>query len=139
MTTIERIYQAIFFEIIALIIVVPTTVMVAGYAATDMLVVGAGLSFFAVLWNYIYNILFDKVAGLNRVKRHWGVRSIHAVGFELGMIVITLPALAWYLAITWREAIFLELGFLVFILIYTFIFNWLYDTYQPYKKWCCKN
>ncbi|WP_082354177.1 chlorhexidine efflux transporter [Marinagarivorans algicola] len=55
------------------------------------------------------------------------------------MIVITLPALAWYLAITWREAIFLELGFLVFILIYTFIFNWLYDTYQPYKKWCCKN
>ena len=49
------------------------------------------------------------------------------------MVIVTLPTVAWYLNITWLSAILLEAGFLIFILIYTFVFNWLYDTYQPYK------
>ena len=62
-------------------------------------------------------------------------RIIHSCGFEFGMVAITLPVIAWYLNISWFEAIILEAGFLTFILVYTFIFNWLYDRYQPYKKW----
>jgi uncharacterized membrane protein len=63
------------------------------------------------------------------------MRITHAIAFEFGMILITLPTLAWYLNITWLEAAMLEAGFLVFILLYTFVFNWLYDRYQPYKRW----
>lgn len=135
MNTIERVYQAIIFEVIALAIVIPTTVFIAGYETDKMAIAGIALSLFAMLWNYVYNIVFDKIAGYDRVKRGLAIRIIHAIAFELGMIVITLPALAWYLNITWLEATMLEAGFLVFILIYTFIFNWLYDRYQPYKRW----
>ena len=135
MNTIERIYQAILFEVLALMIVVPTTVLIAGYETDKMAIAGIALSIFAMFWNYIYNIVFDKLAGYNRVERGLTIRIIHAIAFEFGMILITLPVLAWYLNITWLEATFLEAGFLIFILIYTFIFNWLYDRYKPYKRW----
>jgi len=135
MNAIERICQAILFEVIALTIVIPTTVFIAGYETDKMTIAGIALSIFAMLWNYVYNIFFDKLAGYDRVKRGLAIRITHAIAFELGMIVITLPTLAWYLNITWLEATLLEAGFLVFILVYTFIFNWLYDRYQPYKRW----
>ncbi|UUO24281.1 PACE efflux transporter [Colwellia sp. M166] len=135
MNTAERIFQAIFFEVSMLAIVVPISVLLAGFAAEKMVIVGIALSMIAMLWNYIYNIVFDKLAGDNRIERSLVVRIIHSCGFEFGMVAITLPVIAWYLNISWFEAIILEAGFLTFILVYTFIFNWLYDRYQPYKKW----
>jgi len=138
MNTLERIFQALIFEMIALFIIVPASVYFGGFATGKMAIVGIGLSIFAMLWNYIYNIVFDKIAGHNRKDRSLLTRVTHACGFELGMVVITLPMLAWYLNITWLAAAALEAGFLVFILIYTYIFNVLYDKHQPYKKWVNK-
>jgi len=135
MNTLERIFQAVMFEIIALAIVIPSTVLFAGFEAGKMSIVGIGLSLFAMCWNYIYNIIFDKLAGHNRLERTLITRITHACGFELGMVVITLPVIAWYLNVSWFTAIMLEASFLVFILIYTYVFNVLYDKYQPYKKW----
>ncbi|MGO2127716.1 MAG: PACE efflux transporter [Pseudoalteromonas prydzensis] len=135
MNTIERFFQAILFELTTLAIVIPMTVLIAGYETGKMAMVGISLSMFAMLWNYIYNLLFDKLAGYERINRGLAIRISHALGFELGMVIITLPVLAWYLNITWLAAAILEAGFLVFILIYTLVFNWLYDKYQPYKKW----
>jgi uncharacterized membrane protein len=135
MNTIERVFQAVIFEVIALMIIIPTTVLVAGYETDKMTIAGIALSIFAMLWNYIYNIAFDKLMGYNRINRGVAIRISHALGFELGMLVITLPLLAWYLSISWLEAVVLEASFLVFIIFYTFIFNWLYDRYQPYKRW----
>jgi uncharacterized membrane protein len=135
MNTIERVFQAVIFEVIALMIIIPTTVLVAGYETDKMIIAGIALSIFAMLWNYIYNIAFDKLMGYNRINRGVAIRISHALGFELGMLVITLPLLAWYLSISWLEAVVLEASFLVFIIFYTFIFNWLYDRYQPYKRW----
>ncbi len=139
MNTAERIFQALIFEMIALSFVIPASVYFGGFATGKMAIVGVGLSIFAMLWNYIYNIVFDTIAGHNRIERGLVTRITHACGFELGMLVITLPILAWYLNITWLAATALEAGFLVFILIYTYIFNVLYDKYQPYKKWVNKS
>lgn len=135
MKTLERIFQAVMFEVIALAIIVPATVMLAGMEAGKMGVVGIGLSLFAMVWNYAYNIVFDRLAGSDRSARSLISRVVHACGFELGMIVITLPVMAWYLGISWLSALVLEAGFLVFILVYTYVFNVLYDKYQPYRKW----
>ena len=139
MNTLERIFQALIFEMIALFIIVPASVYFGRFATGKMAIVGIGSSIFAMLWNYIYNIVFDKIAGHNRKDRSLLTRVTHACGFELGMVVITLPMLAWYLNITWLAAAALEAGFLVFILIYTYIFNVLYDKHQPYKKWVNKS
>ena len=138
MKTIERVFQAVFFEVCMLVIMVPLSAIITGFSAGKMITVSIALSIFAMLWNYIYNIIFDKLMGGNRIDRSVVVRGIHASGFEFGMVIITLPVLAWYLKISWLAAITLEAGFLIFILLYTFVFNWLYDRYQPYKRWFSK-
>ena len=113
-------------------------VIMGGVDAAKMTVLDIGLSLFAMLWNYIYNVIFDKLMGFDRLERRLEVRVIHTAGFELGMLLVTLPLMAWYLGITWLAAAMLEAGFLIFIFVYTIVFNWLYDRYQPYQKLCGK-
>ncbi|MBD5772427.1 PACE efflux transporter [Marinomonas colpomeniae] len=138
MKTVERIFQAIFFEITVLSIIIPSSVIIGGFDPERMTIVAIAISLFAMLWNYIYNLVFDKLIGFNRLARGLVLRISHAVCFELGMVVITLPVMAWYLEITLLAAAILEAAFLIFILIYTLVFNWLYDRYQPYQKWFSK-
>lgn len=135
MGTVERIFQAVVFEIIALAIVIPASIIVGGFNAPKVSIVGVGLSVFAMFWNYIFNHIFDSVIGYDRLKRKVSIRITHAIGFELGMVVFTLPIMAWYLNVTWVTAAILEASFLVFILLYALVFNWAYDLYQPYQKW----
>jgi len=139
MKTVERIFQAILFEVTVLSIIIPSSVILGGFDAEKMTIVAVGISLFAMLWNYVYNLFFDKLMGFNRLERGLTLRISHAVGFELGMIAITLPVMAWYLEITLLAAAILEAAFLIFILIYTLVFNWAYDQYQPYQRWFNKH
>lgn len=139
MKTVERIFQAILFEVTVLAIIIPSSVIIGGFNAGKMTIVAVAISLFAMLWNYIYNLIFDKLMGFNRLERGLVLRVFHAVGFEIGMVIITLPVMAWYLEITLLAAAILEAAFLIFILIYTLVFNWIYDRYQPYRKWFNKH
>ncbi|MBB1426591.1 PACE efflux transporter [Shewanella frigidimarina] len=131
----ERVFHAVSFEVIALAFIVPVSAMLVEKNSTDMLIVSICLSLFAVLWNYVYNILFDKLNGSDRVERKIGIRVVHALGFEGGMLFFTIPLVSWYLSLSLIDTLVLEAGVLGFILVYTAVFNWLYDVYQPYQKW----
>jgi uncharacterized membrane protein len=51
----------------------------------------------------------------------------HALGFEGGFILIGLPLAAWMLDITLLKAFMVEIGFFLFFLPYTVVYNWCYD------------
>ncbi|MCG9730047.1 PACE efflux transporter [Shewanella sp. Isolate13] len=127
MTVKDRIIHAILFEAVALAIIVPAASMLSGTEATSMLAVGVGLSIYTVIWNYFYNIWFDKQFGSDRVNRTLKMRIGHTCGFEGGIIFITVPAIAWFLGITLLQALVLEAAFLVFFFFYAVAFNWCYD------------
>jgi len=55
------------------------------------------------------------------------VRICHAVGFEGGLMLATIPMVAYALNIGLGQAILLDLGMTLCILVYTFIFQWFYD------------
>ncbi|NOH23495.1 PACE efflux transporter [Vibrio europaeus] len=135
MQTKERIFHALFFELIALALIIPVASMFSGKGASELVVVGVGLSLFTVVWNYFYNVGFDRLCKTPRSERSLSTRIWHTVGFEGGLIFITLPTIAWFLNITYFQALMLEAGFLVFFFFYATGFNWLYDRLQPYK-WC---
>ncbi|MGR5238203.1 PACE efflux transporter [Vibrio alfacsensis] len=130
----ERIFHAVLFELLALAILVPVTSLITGQGSSDLAVVGIGLSLYTVVWNYIYNLYFDKWFGANREERSLAMRIGHTVGFEGGLIFITIPVIAWFLQITLLQALALEAGFLVFFLFYATGFNWGYDKVQPYGR-----
>ncbi len=82
----------------------------------------------AMLWNIIYNFGFDRFWPVQRVKRTAKVRALHALGFECGFIVIGVTIVAAVLGVTLLQAFTLEIGFFLFFLPYTMLYNWAYHT-----------
>lgn len=86
----------------------------------------------AVVWNYVWTTLFEmwerrQVSQTRTVLR----RMVHAVGFEGGLVVLLLPIVAATLRVSLMQAFSLEVGLLVFFLVYTFVFAWLFDKIWP--------
>ncbi len=86
------------------------------------------LSSIAMLWNIVYNSLFDYFWPVSRVIRTLKIRVFHALGFEGGFILMGLPVAAFALGISIWQALVLEIGFFLFFLPYTMFYNWLYDS-----------
>ena len=85
-------------------------------------------SIFAVSWNFAYNALFERWEANSKTRgRSFGRRVLHAVGFEIGFLVVLLPAAAWWLDISYLRSFILNLGLNIFFFAYTFSFTWAFD------------
>lgn len=82
----------------------------------------------AVAWNVVFNTLFERWEARQTVRgRSLARRAAHAIGFEGGLVVTLVPFFAWWLDISLWQAFVLDLGLLLFFLVYTFVFNWVFD------------
>ncbi|WP_148861870.1 PACE efflux transporter [Marinobacter fonticola] len=129
----DRIRQAVSFEVIGLILVIPLASLAFQMPAEDtgvLAVIGASM---ATGWNYLYNLLFDH--GLKRwrgtTKKTWPLRVVHALCFEMGLALAFLPVVAWWLGIGLIEALVMDVAFVLFYLVYAFVFTWAYDSVFP--------
>jgi uncharacterized membrane protein len=86
-------------------------------------------SVIAVLWNLAFNALFERWEARQTVRGRSVKRRIaHAIGFEGGLIAFLVPVFAWSLGVSLLQALVMDLGLVVFFLVYTFVFNWGFDT-----------
>ena len=60
-------------------------------------------------------------------RKSIAVRIGHAFLFEGGLLLILLPFIAWYLSVSLLDAFLMDVSFAAFYLVYTFVFNWVYD------------
>ncbi|RLZ01401.1 Na(+)-translocating NADH-quinone reductase subunit E [Yersinia enterocolitica] len=127
-TIFERIIHAIGFEVIAVAICAPVGAWLLDRSVLQMGTLAILLSSVAMLWNIIYNSLFDYFWPVSRVAKTLRVRAFHALGFESGFILIGLPIAAFALGISLLQAFILEIGFFLFFLSYTMFYNWAYDS-----------
>lgn len=123
----ERLFHAVLFELTALSIIIPVASIATGTKSLQMMIIGVGMSVFTVIWNYVYNVLFDRLVPGERSERSMMTRVGHALGFEGGLIIFTIPAIAWLLQVSLLTALIIEAGFLVFFFFFTAAFNWAYD------------
>lgn len=115
------------FETIA-IALTTLLLMLLGYDSAHSGAVSVVISVIAVVWNLIWNYSFEAWERRQTVKgRSIRRRLVHAVGFESGLALMTIPLLAWWLSIGVFEALALDIGLLLFFLLYTFVFNWGFD------------
>jgi uncharacterized membrane protein len=85
-------------------------------------------SIFAVAWNFTYNALFERWESGQAKKGRSGFRRIvHAVGFELGFLVVLMPIAAWWLEISYARSFVVNLGLNLFFFFYTIGFTWAFD------------
>ncbi|MBS3910702.1 MAG: PACE efflux transporter [Hydrogenophaga sp.] len=124
----RKIVYVSLYELIA--IAVSSTGLAAG-SGSSLEQAGAlavASSVIAVVWNLVYNHLFERWEARQAVRgRSFKRRAAHAVGFELGFVFMLVPLFAWWLDITLWHALVLDVGMALFFLVYTFAFNWAFD------------
>ncbi len=132
-STADRIRQAVSFELIGILLVTPLFAWAFDHPMGEMgvlVVLGATA---ATAWNYLFNLGFDHALNWRRgdVRKTVPLRVVHAVLFEVTLLVLLLPLFAWWLDVSLIAALLMEVSFAAFYLVYAFVFTWGYDTLYP--------
>lgn len=123
----ERFIHAIMFEIMLVAIFTFVIQYITNHNVGKAFTLVISLTSIAVVWNFIFNWIFDKYATGAREKRTFKTRSIHAILFEAGLLLPTIPVIAYFLEIGLVEAFIMDIGFIIFVLVFTVIYNYIYD------------
>ncbi|QIM54257.1 PACE efflux transporter [Hydrogenophaga crocea] len=116
------------YEAIAIVSSSAGLALLSGSGMGHASVAAVAASVIAVVWNLVYNTLFERWEARQTTKGRSVLRRVvHAVGFETGLVVTLVPLFAWWLGITLWQAFVLDLGLIVFFLVYTFVFNLAFD------------
>ena len=122
----RRITQAVLYEAIAISCISPA---IAAIFKQDLVYSGAlsaTMSAIAMLWNMIFNALFERWGVASPADTHTRRRILHATGFEGGLIFILVPVVAGWLDISWLDAFVVDIGLFAFFG-YAFVFQWAFD------------
>lgn len=134
----RRIVYVAIFELFGIFFATLILMIVNQGEAAESLPVAIIVSVVAVTWNFIYNTGFETWEYRNKISvRTFKIRSIHAIGFEGGLVAICLPLyMLWYGVGVWM-ALYMEFAVLLFFMIYTFLFTLGFDqifTRHTYKE-----
>ncbi|MBS3847925.1 PACE efflux transporter [Devosia sp. BSSL-BM10] len=132
----DRIRHAISFEIIGLALITPLGAFAFAMPMHDIGVIGVGSATLAMVWNYIYNYGFDRLLLRLRgdTQKSMPMRVLHAVLFELGLLIALMPLIAWYLDVSLWQALVMDVSFALFYMGYAFAFNLAYDRVFPLQS-----
>lgn len=123
----RRIVHALSYEIILLVIIAIALSFIFKMPMEVTGTLGIAMAVTSVIWNMIFNHFFEKFEHMHQLKRTIKVRILHAIGFEGGLMLATIPMVAYAMNMSIWQAIVLDFGLTMCILIYTFIFQWCYD------------
>ncbi len=124
----ERFFHAFCFEALAIAICAPLGAWLLDYSLAHMGLLTLMISLIAMLWNMVFNAIFDRLQLRVGFNRTMVVRAAHAIAFEIGLVLAVVPLAAWWLGISLWQAFVLDIGIVLFFLPYTFAYNWTYDT-----------
>jgi uncharacterized membrane protein len=124
----RKVVQAVSYEVLALLVVAPVLVWVFGNSLMVSGAVALATSLIAVAWNMLFNGWFEAwEARQLHPQRTPRRRVMHALGFEIGLLLFTTPLLAFGLDIGWWQALLSDLLLMLFYLVYAFFFQWGFD------------
>lgn len=124
----RRVVYVSLYEAIAIAVCSVAFAALTKHSVAYASVLSAAASAVAVIWNLTFNTLFEAWEARQAVRgRSLRRRIAHAIGFEGGLIVFLVPLIAWWLGVSLWQAFLMDLGLVVFFLVYTFVFNWGFD------------
>ncbi len=118
----------VLYEFISLILISVAFYLYSDKDAAHSGMLGVFTVVAAIVWNLLYNSLFELWESKQVVRgRGLARRVAHAVGFELGLVAITLPMFAWWLELSLLDAFLLDAGLTLFFMFFTFVYSWCFD------------
>ncbi|NUU04726.1 PACE efflux transporter [Herbaspirillum robiniae] len=124
----RKLTYACLFEALAIVFTTFGLAVIAGHDSAHSTAAAVASSTIAFIWNFIFNGLFERWEA-RQAKRGRGFarRAAHAIGFEGGLVLMLVPMFAWWLDIGLWDAFVLDLGLIVFFMVYTYLFNLGFD------------
>ena len=124
----RRVVYVGLYELLAIVATSFGLAAMTGESAAHSSFIAAATSAIAVIWNVVWNGLFERwEARQSQRGRGLGRRVAHALGMEGGLVLLLVPLLAWWFGVSLWQAFVMDLGLLLFFLFYTFVFNWAFD------------
>ena len=130
----RRIIHALSYEIILLVIIAIALSFIFDMPMEVTGTLGIAMAVTSVIWNMVFNHFFEKFEAKRQLKRTVGVRILHAIGFEGGLMLATITMVAYALEMSIWQAILTDFSMTLCILIYTFIFQWCYDAIENHLE-----
>ncbi len=130
----DRLRYSIGLEIGIMAFLIPAGAAFFDKGLSDIGLLGLVLSLKAVLIGLIYNWIVDHMsARRGRVSsdRTPVGRILHAVGFELSLLMTSLPIYTLWLGLTILEALATDLVVTSFVVVFTYVFTLAYDRVFP--------
>jgi uncharacterized membrane protein len=125
----RRIIYLVSFEALAMSI---AAVVLSTFSGAEMIhtgVMSIMITATGLTINLLYNRAFEawearQTARFRSIKR----RIVHALGFQLVLVMFLIPLIAWWLNVSLLQAILLDAVLIAFFPVYTFMFNWAFDS-----------
>lgn len=127
MSTQERIFHALLFELLAVSLSILGLIIFTNHDPQVLSGTMIVIASMAMAWNFLFNWVFDQFFTGDKEKRTMKLRVFHVIIFEAGLLILTVPVMAYILTVSIVDAFMMDIIVTVFITIYAFIFNWMYD------------
>lgn len=127
MTFYERIFHSILFEFGAMTIGALAVLLAGDFSLEAAAGTGVATSVMAMVLNFFFNYVFDKIFTGKREERSLKLRLLHTVCFEGTLLLFTIPVVAYLLELSLWHAFLADIGLSLLIMLYALVFNWLYD------------
>ena len=131
----DRVRQVVLFELGGLLLITPPFAWASGVPLGESIGLLVVLAAIAAVWNGAYNTAFDwiegRLSGRRADRRPFGLRCVHACGFEGGLLLLTLPVIVAWTGMGWLEALVADLGLALAYTVYALLFNLGYDRLFP--------
>ncbi|MBI1172260.1 PACE efflux transporter [bacterium] len=124
----RKILYAVSFEAIGILVGGTALTLLSDASAARSLSLSAFGAGVAMLWSLIFNTGFEAWEARQTTRgRSPRRRAAHAILFEGGLVLILLPATAWWLSTSLWNALTYEAVLIAVFLVYAWAFTWAFD------------
>lgn len=124
----RRVVYVAGYEVLSVLFSVFVMSSMLGHGGGQSTLTAILLSTAATIWNYLWNTMFEAYERrVGATGRGLSARVAHALGYEGGVLVVTIPLVSFMLGMSFLEAAMLEFGLLVFFLIFTAVYAATFD------------
>ncbi len=124
----RRVTYVFFYEVLSFLICAMILAVLSGSTISHTGPLSLLIAVIAVSVNFFYNYAFEWW----EKRQHSNTRTIfrrvvHAIGFQVVLVTILIPLIAWWMQISLVKAFLLDFSLMIIIPCYTFVYNYFFD------------
>lgn len=124
----RRVTYVFFYEVLSFLICAMILAVLSGSTISHTGPLSLLIAVIAVSVNFFYNYAFEWWEKRQHSKtRTIFRRVVHAIGFQVVLVTILIPLIAWWMQISLVKAFLLDFSLMIIIPCYTFVYNYLFD------------